>query len=72
MNKLKLIATILSVILSIFIIAMGVILKDIWQVFAGVYMQLYIIELYINNTTKCEAEKLNDKLIEALNNALKK
>ena len=72
MNKLKLIATILCVVFSISIIAMGVIVKDIWQVLAGVYLQLYIVELYENYTTKSQAEKLNDKLIEALNNTLDK
>jgi hypothetical protein len=72
MNKLKLTATILSVIFSISIIVMGVFFKDIWQVLAGVYLQLYIVELYENYTTKSEAEKLNEKLIYALNNALDK
>jgi hypothetical protein len=47
---------------------MGVFFKDIWQVLAGVYLQLYIVELYENYTTKSIAEKLNDKLIDALNN----
>lgn len=68
MNKLKLTATILSVIFSISIIVMGVVFKDIWQVLAGVYLQLYIMEVYENYTTKSIAEKLNDKLIYALNN----
>jgi len=68
MNKLKLTATILCVVFSISIIVMGVVLKDIWQVLAGVYLQLYIVELYENYTTKSIAEKLNDKLIDALNN----
>ena len=72
MNKLKLIATILSVIFSISIIVMGVFFKDIWQVLAGVYLQLYIMEVYENYTTKSQAEKLNDKLIYALNNMLDK
>ena len=72
MNKLKLIATILCVVFSISIIAMGVIVKDIWQVLAGVYLQLYIVELYENYTTKSEAEKLNNKLVDALNNTLNK
>ena len=68
MNKLKLTATILCVVFSISIIVMGVFFKDIWQVLAGVYLQLYIVELYENYTTKSIAEKLNDKLIDALNN----
>ena len=68
MNKLKLIATIFCVVFSISIIAMGVFFKDIWQVLAGVWLQLYVIELYENYTTKSQAEKLNDKLIDALNN----
>ncbi len=72
MNKLKLTATILSVIFSISIIVMGVVFKDIWQVLAGVYLQLYIMEVYENYTTKSIAEKLNDKLIYALNNTLYK
>lgn len=72
MNKLKLIATILCVVFSISIIVMGVVLKDIWQVLAGVYLQLYIVELYENYTTKSEAEKLNNKLVDALNNTLNK
>ena len=72
MNKLKLIATILCVVFSISIIVMGVVLKDIWQVLAGVYLQLYIVELYENYTTKSEAEKLKNKLVDALNNTLNK
>ena len=75
MNKLKLTATILCVITAIFafsIIVMGVIFKDIWQVLAGVYLQLYVMEVYENYTTKSIAEKLNDKLIYALNNTLYK
>ena len=72
MNKLKLIDTILCVVFSISIIVMGVVLKDIWQVLAGVYLQLYIVELYENYTTKSEAEKLNNKLVDALNNTLNK
>ena len=72
MNKLKLIATIFCVVFSISIIAMGVFFKDIWQVLAGVYLQLYIVELYENYTTKSEAEKLNNKLVDALNNTLNK
>ena len=72
MNKLKLIATILCVVFSISIIAMGVFFKDIWQVLAGIYLQLYIVELYENYTTKSEAEKLNNKLVDALNNTLDK
>jgi hypothetical protein len=51
---------------------MGVVFKDIWQVLAGVYLQLYIMEVYENYTTKSIAEKLNDKLIYALNNTLYK
>jgi hypothetical protein len=72
MNKLKLTATILCVVFAFSIIVMGVVLKDIWQVLAGVYLQLYIVELYENYTTKSEAEKLNNKLVDALNNALDK
>ena len=72
MNKLKLIATILCVVFSISIIAMGVFFKDIWQVLAGIYLQLYIVELYENYITKSEAEKLNNKLVDALNNTLNK
>lgn len=72
MNKLKLIATILCVVFAISIIVMGVFFKDIWQVLAGVYLQLYIVELYENYTTKSEAEKLNNKLVDALNNTLNK
>ncbi len=72
MNKLKLTATIFCVVFSISIIVMGVVLKDIWQVLAGVWLQLYVIELYENYTTKSIAEKLNDKLIYALNNVLDK
>jgi len=72
MNKLKLTATILCVIFAFSIIVMGVVLKDIWQVLAGVYLQLYIMEVYENYTTKSIAEKLNDKLIDALNNMLDK
>ena len=72
MNKLKLIATIFCVVFSISIIAMGVFFKDIWQVLAGIYLQLYIVELYENYTTKSEAEKLNNKLVDALNNTLNK
>lgn len=72
MNKLKLTATIFCVVFSISIIVMGVVLKDIWQVLAGVWLQLYVIELYENYTTKSQAEKLNDKLIYALNNMLDK
>ena len=72
MNKLKLTATILCVIFAFSIIVMGVVFKDIWQVLAGVYLQLYIVELYENYTTKSEAEKLNEKLIYALNNTLYK
>ena len=72
MNKLKLIATILCVVFSISIIVMGVFFKDIWQVLAGIYLQLYIVELYENYTTKSEAEKLNNKLVDALNNTLNK
>jgi len=72
MNKLKLTATIFCVVFSISIIVMGVVLKDIWQVLAGVWLQLYVIELYENYTTKSIAEKLNDKLIYALNNMLDK
>jgi hypothetical protein len=71
MNKLKLTATILCVITAIFafsIIVMGVVFKDIWQVLAGVYLQLYVMEVYENYTTKSQAEKLNDKLVDALNN----
>jgi len=68
MNKLKLTATIFCVVFSISIIVMGVVFKDIWQVLAGVYLQLYIMEVYENYTTKSIAEKLNDKLIDALNN----
>jgi hypothetical protein len=68
MNKLKLTATILCVIFAFSIIVMGVVFKDIWQVLAGVYLQLYIMEVYENYTTKSIAEKLNDKLIDALNN----
>jgi hypothetical protein len=72
MNKLKLTATILCVVFAFSIIVMGVIFKDIWQVLAGVYLQLYILELYENYTTKSQAEKLNDKLVDALNNTLDK
>ena len=72
MNKLKLTATILCVIFAFSIIVMGVVFKDIWQVLAGVYLQLYIMEVYENYTTKSIAEKLNDKLIDALNNMLDK
>jgi len=72
MNKLKLTATILCVIFAFSIIVMGVVLKDIWQLLAGVYLQLYIMEVYENYTTKSIAEKLNDKLIDALNNMLDK
>jgi len=72
MNKLKLTATILCVIFAFSIIVMGVVLKDIWQVLAGVYLQLYIVELYENYTTKSEAEKLNNKLVDTLNNTLNK
>jgi len=72
MNKLKLTATIFCVVFSISIIVMGVVLKDIWQVLAGVWLQLYVIELYENYTTKSIAEKLNDKLIYALNNTINK
>jgi hypothetical protein len=75
MNKLKLTATILCVITAIFafsIIVMGVIFKDIWQVLAGVYLQLYVMEVYENYTTKSTAEKLNDKLVDALNNTINK
>jgi putative Ca2+/H+ antiporter (TMEM165/GDT1 family) len=72
MNKLKLTATILCVIFAFSIIIMGVVFKDIWQVLAGVYLQLYIMEVYENYTTKSIAEKLNDKLIYALNNMLDK
>lgn len=68
MNKLKLTATIFCVIFAFSIIVMGVVFKDIWQVLAGVYLQLYIMEVYENYTTKSIAEKLNDKLIDALNN----
>jgi putative Ca2+/H+ antiporter (TMEM165/GDT1 family) len=68
MNKLKLTATILCVVFAFSIIVMGVVFKDIWQVLAGVYLQLYIMEVYENYTTKSIAEKLNDKLIDALNN----
>jgi hypothetical protein len=72
MNKLKLTATILCVVFAISIIVMGVVLKDIWQVLAGVYLQLYVMEVYENYTTKSEAEKLNNKLVDALNNTLYK
>ena len=72
MNKLKLTATILCVIFAFSIIVMGVVFKDIWQVLAGVYLQLYIMEVYENYTTKSQAEKLNDKLIDALNNNIYK
>ena len=72
MNKLKLTATIFCVVFSISIIVMGVVLKDIWQVLAGVYLQLYVMEVYENYTTKSIAEKLNDKLVDALNNTLDK
>jgi hypothetical protein len=68
MNKIKLTATILCVVFAFSIIVMGVFFKDIWQVLAGVYLQLYIMEVYENYTTKSIAEKLNDKLIYALNN----
>ena len=68
MNKLKLTATILCVIFAFSIIVMGVVFKDIWQVLAGVYLQLYVMEVYENYTTKSQAEKLNDKLVDALNN----
>jgi hypothetical protein len=61
MNKLKLTATILCVIFAFSIIVMGVVFKDIWQVLAGVYLQLYIMEVYENYTTKSIAEKLNEK-----------
>lgn len=72
MNKLKLTATILCVVFAFSIIVMGVVFKDIWQVLAGVYLQLYIMEVYENYTTKSIAEKLNDKLIDALNNNIYK
>jgi hypothetical protein len=72
MNKLKLTATILCVVFAFSIIVMGVIFKDIWQVLAGVYLQLYVMEVYENYTTKSQAEKLNDKLVDALNNTLYK
>lgn len=72
MNKLKLIATILCVVFAISIIVMGVIVKDTWQVLAGVYMQLWIAEAYENYITKSEAEKLNNKLFDALNNTINK
>jgi hypothetical protein len=68
MNKLKLIATILCVVFAIVIFVVGIILRDVWQVFVGVWMQLYIMEVYEDSTTKSIAEKLNDKLIDALNN----
>jgi hypothetical protein len=72
MNKLKLTATILCVIFAFSIIVMGVVLKDIWQVLAGVYLQLYVMEVYENYTTKSEAEKLNNKLVDTLNNTINK
>ena len=72
MNKLKLTATILCVIFAFSIIVMGVVFKDIWQVLAGVYLQLYVMEVYENYTTKSIAEKLNDKLVDALNNTINK